>query len=111
MIVGGWRKLYFKELHNLYRSLGIGLTIMMKSRRMRWPRHVARPGEKSNVNRSFVEKAEGKRPLGRPRCRCEDDITIDVREIGRHDIGWIHLAQDREQWKAVVNMEMNLRVP
>jgi hypothetical protein len=71
----------------------------MKSRRMRWPGHVARTGENSNVNRFLVGKPDGKRPLGRPRCRWEDNIKMDVREIGRHGIGWFHLAQDRETRK------------
>jgi hypothetical protein len=55
-------------------------------------------------------KAEGKRPLGRPRHRCEDGIKMDVREIGWGSIEWIQLAQDRDRWWAVVNMVMNLRV-
>jgi hypothetical protein len=54
---------------------------------------------------------EGRRPLGRPRCRWEDNIKMDLREIGFGDVDWIHLAQDRDRWQALVNMVMNLRVP
>jgi hypothetical protein len=54
---------------------------------------------------------EGKRPLGRPRNRWEDDIRIDLREIGWGGMDWINLAQDKDQWRALVNTVMNLRVP
>jgi hypothetical protein len=57
-----------------------------------------------------VGKPEGKRPLGRPRRRWED-IRIDLREIGWGGMDWIDLAQDRDQWRALMNMVMNLRVP
>jgi hypothetical protein len=59
----------------------------------------------------FVRKSEKKRPLGRYRCRWEDNIRIDLREIGWEGVNWIHLAQDRDQWQALVNMVMNLQVP
>jgi hypothetical protein len=61
----------------------------------------------------FVGKPEGKRPLGRPRRRWVDNIKIDliVREIGWNGMDWIDLAQDRDQWRALVNTAMNLRVP
>jgi hypothetical protein len=58
-----------------------------------------------------VGKPEGKRPLGRPRRRWEDNIILDLREIGWDDMDWIDLAQDRNQWRAFVNTVMNLRVP
>jgi hypothetical protein len=58
-----------------------------------------------------VGKPEGKRPLGRPRCRWVDNIKIDLRETGWDGMDWIDLAQDRDQWRALVNMVMNLRVP
>jgi hypothetical protein len=58
-----------------------------------------------------VGKPEGKRPLGRPRLRWVDNIKMDLREIGWDDIDWIGLAQDRDQWKVLVNTAMNLRVP
>jgi hypothetical protein len=67
-------------------------------------------GEGRNVYRVLVGKPEGKRPLGRPRCRWEDGIKMDLREIGWGGVEWIHLAQDRDRWPAVVNAVMNLRV-
>jgi hypothetical protein len=68
-------------------------------------------GAKRNANRILVGKQEGKRPLRRPRRSCEDNIRMDLREIGWGGIGWIDLAQDRDQWMALVNTVMNLRVP
>jgi hypothetical protein len=79
-VVGGWRKLHNEELHNLYCSPSI--IRIIKSRRMRWAGHVACMGEKRNAYRILVGKPEGKRPLGRPRCRWEDNIRMDLREIG-----------------------------
>jgi hypothetical protein len=84
---------------------------MIKSRRMRWAGHVARMGEKGNAYRILVGNPEGKRPLGRPRRRWVDNIKLDLREIGWDGRDWIDLAQDRDQWKALVNAVMNLRVP
>jgi hypothetical protein len=68
-------------------------------------------GEKRNVYRILVGKPEGKRPLGRPRRRWEDNIRLDLREIGWGGMDWIDLAQDRDQWRALVNTVMNLWVP
>jgi hypothetical protein len=82
----------------------------MKSRRMRWARHVARMGEGRNVYKILVGKPEGKRTLRRPRRRWEDGIKMDLREIGWGGVEWIHLAQDRGLWRAVVNAVMNLPV-
>jgi hypothetical protein len=62
-------------------------------------------------NRILVGKPEGKTPLGRPRRRWEDNIKIDLREIGWDSMDWTDLAQDRDQWRAPVNTVMNLRVP
>jgi hypothetical protein len=61
--------------------------------------------------RILVERPEGKRPLGRPRRRWVDNIKMDLREIGWDGMDWIELAQDRDQWRALVNRVMNLRVP
>jgi hypothetical protein len=68
-------------------------------------------GEKINAYRIMVGKPEGKRPLGRPRRRWDDNIRMDVREIGWGGMDWIDMAQDRDQWRALVNTVMNLRVP
>jgi hypothetical protein len=79
-VTGGWRKVHNEELHNLYSSTSI--IRMIKSRRMRWIGHVARRGEKRNANRILVGKPEGKRPLGRPRCRWVDNVKMDLTELG-----------------------------
>jgi hypothetical protein len=68
-------------------------------------------GEKRNAYRILVGKPEGKRLLGRPRRRWVDNIKMDLREIGWDSMDWIDLAQDRDQWRALVNTAMNLRVP
>jgi hypothetical protein len=106
---GSWRKLHNDELHSLYSSLNIVRVI--KSRRVRWAGHVARIGEGRGVHRVLVGRLEGKRPLERPRRRWEDNIKMDLREIGIDEANWIRLAQDRFQWRAFVNTVMNLRVP
>jgi hypothetical protein len=67
--------------------------------------------EKRNAYRILVGNSEGKRPLGRPRRRWVDDIKIDLREIGWGGMDWIDLVQDRDQWRALVNTEMNLLLP
>jgi hypothetical protein len=84
---------------------------MIKSRRVRWAGHVARTGKKRNAYRILVGNPEGKRPLGRPRRRWVDSVKIDLKDIGWYVMGWIDLAQDRDQWRALVNAVMNLRVP
>jgi hypothetical protein len=78
---------------------------------MRWAGHVARIGEKRNVYRLLVRKPEGKRPLGRPRCRWIHNIKMDLLEIEVNVVEWIGLAQDRYSWRALVNSLLNLRVP
>jgi hypothetical protein len=84
---------------------------MINSRRMRWAGHVTRMGETRNAYRIFVGKPEGKRPLGRLRRRWVDNVKIDLREIEWDGIDWIDLARDMDQWRALVNMAMNFRVP
>jgi hypothetical protein len=87
---GSWRKLHNDELHNLYSSSKIVRVI--KSRRMRWAGHVARIREGRGVYRVLVGRPEGKRPLGRPRRRWEDNIKMDFREIGsmgRTGFSWV----------------------
>jgi hypothetical protein len=68
-------------------------------------------GEKRNAYRILVGKPEGKRPLGKPRRRWVDNLKIDLREIGRDGVDWMDMAQDRDQWRALVNTILNLRVP
>ncbi|KAJ4436519.1 hypothetical protein ANN_16550 [Periplaneta americana] len=108
-VTGEWRKLHNTELHELYSSPDIVRNI--KSRRLRWAGHVARMGESRNAYRVLVGRPEGKRPSGRPRRRWEDNIKMDLREVGYDARDWINLAQDRDQWRAYVRAAMNLRYP
>jgi hypothetical protein len=79
-MTGVWRKLHCEELHNLYSSPDV--ITQIKSRRMRWAGHAARVGEERKVYKVLVGKSEGKRPLGRPRRRCENGIRVNLNEIG-----------------------------
>ncbi|KAJ4428334.1 hypothetical protein ANN_24353 [Periplaneta americana] len=107
-VTGEWRKLHNTELHALYSSRDIITNII--SRRLRWAGHVARMGESRNAYRVLVGRPKRKRPLGRPRRRWEDNIKMDLREVGYDDRDWINLAQDRDRWRAYVRAAMNLRV-
>ena len=78
---------------------------------MRLARHVARMGEGRGAYRVLVRKPEGRRPLGRPRRIWEDNIRMDLREVGCGCVDWMELAQDRDRWRALVSAVMNLRVP
>jgi len=104
-----WRKLHNDELNDLYSSPIIVWVI--KSRRMSWAGHVARMGERRGVYRILVGKPEEKRPLGRPRHRWEDNIKMDLQEVGCGGMDWIVLAQDRGRWQVLVNVVMKLQVP
>jgi hypothetical protein len=84
---------------------------VIKSRKIRWAGHVTRKGKRSGVYRVLVGKPEGIRLLGRPRHRWEDNIKMDLQEVGCGGMDWIKLAQDRDRGLAVVNAVMNLRVP
>jgi hypothetical protein len=108
-VIAGWRKLHNEELHGLYSSPSIVRVI--KARMMRWEGHVARMREVRGAYNILVGRPEGRRPLGRPSCRWEDNIKMDLREIGFGDVDWIHWAQNRNRWRALVNMVMNLHVP
>jgi hypothetical protein len=102
-------KIAYDELHSLYSSPNIVRVI--KSSRVRWARHVARMGEGRGVYRVLVGRPEGKRSLGRPRLRWEDNIKMDLRETGIDVANCIQLARDRVRWWAFVNTVMNIRVP
>jgi len=90
-----WRKLHNDDLHSLYSSLNIVKVI--KSRRMRWERHVVRMGKERGIYVVLIGRSECKRPLGRPRRRCEDKVKVDLREIGIDGANWVQLARDRVQ--------------
>jgi hypothetical protein len=105
-VTGEWRKLHNEELNDPYSSPSIVRVI--KLRRMR---HVARMGKVRGVYSVLVGKSEGRRPLGRPRRRWEDNIKMDVQEVGFGVMDWIELAQDKGRWRAFETAVMNFRVP
>ena len=107
-VTGERRKLHNEELNVLYCSPNIVRVI--KSRRMRWAWHVACMGERRGVCRVLMGKPEGKRPLGRPRRRWEDNINMDLQEVECRGMDWIELAQDIYRWRALVTAAMNLWV-
>jgi hypothetical protein len=94
-VTGSWRKQHNEELHSLYSSPSI--VSVIKARRMKWAGHVARMGEVRVADNILVVRPEGRKPLGRPRRRREDNIEMDLWEIGLGDMDWIHLAQDRDR--------------
>ena len=104
-----WRKLHNEELNDLYCSPNNVQVI--KLRRLRLEGHVVCMGERRGLYRVLVGKPEGKRPLGRLRCRWEDNIKMDLQEGGCGGMDWIELAQDRDRCWALVNAVMNLWVP
>ena len=93
----------------MYRSPNIVRVI--KSRRLRWAGHVARMEVSKSSFKILTGKPTGKRPLGRPRRRWEDNIRMDLEEIGISAGNWVNSAQDRNYWRALVNAAFNLRVP
>jgi len=103
-----WRKLHNEELNDLYFSPNI--ILVMKSRGIMWAVHVARMGERRGLYRILLGKSEGRRPLGRPRHRWEDNIKMHLQEVGFGVMDWIEVARDRDRWRALVNAVMNLRV-
>jgi len=84
---------------------------VIKSRRMRWVGHVACMRERRGIYRVLLGKPEGKRPMGRPRHRWEDNIKIDLQDVGCGVMDWIELAEDRDRWWALVNAVLNLQIP
>ena len=99
--------LYLIMKYDLYSSPNIVRVIKL---RMSWAGHVACTRERKGVYRVLVGKPEGKRPLGRPRRRWEDNIKMDLQEARCEDMDWIDLAQDKDRWRALVNAVMNIRV-
>ena len=108
LLNGEWRRLHNEELHSLYHSLNILKDF--KSRRLKWAGHVARMEEGSSVLKILTGKPTGERPKGRPRCRWEDNIRMDFKEIGINTRNWVYLAQDRHYWRVHVNVT-NHQVP
>jgi len=84
---------------------------VIKSRRTGCVGHLARIGEGRGMYRILVGKPEGRRPLGRPRLRWEDNIKMDLQEVWCGGMDWFELAQDRDRWRVLVNVVMNLWVP
>jgi len=94
-----WRKQNNEEFNDLYSSPSIIRVI--KSRRIRWAGHVARMGESICVYSVLVGKPEGKRSLGRLRRRWDDNIKMDLQDVGCGSMDWIKLAQGRDRWRAI----------
>ena len=92
-------------------TIGIMIWYVFNCRRMRWAGHVSRMGEDRGVHRVLVGKPEGKKPLGRPRRRWEDNIKMDLQEVGGGSGDWMELAQDRDRWRALVGTTRDFRVP
>ena len=93
----------------MYRSPNI--VRLIKSTRLRWAGHVARMEEGRSACKILTGKPTGKRPLGMPRRRWEDNIRMDLEEIGINAGNWVDSAQDRDYWRALVNAALNLQVP
>ena len=102
-VTGEWRKLHNEELNDIIR--------VIKSRKMRWAEHVARIGNSRGAYRVLIGKPEGKKLLGRPRRRWEDNIKMDLKEVGCEVIDWIDLPQAKDRWWTLVNVVISLRVP
>jgi len=94
-LTGEWRKMHNDELNDLCSSPNIFW--VTKLRRMRWVGHVSHMGESRGIYRVLVEKPEGTTPLGRPRFRWEDNIKMDLKEVGCGGMDWIDLTQDRDR--------------
>jgi len=106
-VAGGWRRLH-NELLNLYASSNIIGEV--KLRMARWAGHVVRTGKITNAYEVLVGKPEWKRPLERLRQIWEDNIRMDLKEVGWEVVHWMHLDPNRDQWWVLVNTVMNLRL-
>ena len=106
---GEWRRLHNEELHSLYRLPNIVRVI--KSIRLRWTGYVARMEEGKSAFKILTGKPTGKRPLRRPSRTWEDNVRMDLKEIGIDRKNWVVYAQDGDYWRALVNVALNLRVP
>ena len=105
---GESRKLYIEDLNDMYSSPNIVRIIKSKKEIGRACRTYGGIG---GVYMGLLGKPEGKRPLWRPRCRWEDNMKMDLQEVGCVGMDWIELAQDRDSWRSLVNALMNRRVP
>ena len=103
---GGWRRLHNEKHHSLYRSSNIVRVI--KSRKLRWTGHVARMEEGRSAFKILTGKATGKRPLEKTRRRWEDNIRMDLEEMSINAGNWVDSAQDRDYWRALVNLTLNI---
>jgi len=108
-VTGRWGKLHNERLSDLYSLPHI--VRVVKSRRMRWAGHVPRMGEDIVVHRVLVGKPVGKRPLWSQRHKWEDNIKMDLQEVGGGLGDWMELAQDRDGWRELVGTVRNFRVP
>jgi len=108
-VTGEWRRLHDEDLNGLYSSPNIVRVI--KSRIMRWARHVACMGEEGGGVQGLAGETGGKEPLGRPRRGWVDNIRMDLQEVGYGYMDWIGPAYDRDRWRTLVSAVMNLRVP
>jgi hypothetical protein len=106
-VTGEWKKLHNEELNDLYSSANIARVI--KSRRMRWTGHVAPAGERRGIYRALVAKPEGKRPLGRPRRRWEDNIKMDLQELRCGGVDWMGLTKDKDRWRVLVKASGSIK--